>query len=272
MARSVLTGEAVALDLPAVSLLTRAISLLIDLVIYVALFVVCLVAFGVGGSRVISDDAGWAALLTATAVLCLIAIPIAVETLTRGRSVGKLIFGLRLVRDDGGSIRFRHALVRWLIGLGEIYLTLGLVPLISAMASRRSKRLGDVAAGTYAVHVRQRAVEPMMLPVPATMASWTQIADIGRIPDELAARVARLLRTVEHGGAARNMRMLELTAEAMAAEVSRYVSPPAPASSSLEYLTAVMAERRNREYQRLAAQQQRQSRVLDRLSSVPHYP
>jgi uncharacterized RDD family membrane protein YckC len=32
------------------------------------------------------------------------------------RSVGKLAVGLRLVRDDGGSIRFRHALMGGLLG------------------------------------------------------------------------------------------------------------------------------------------------------------
>ena len=36
-------------------------------------------------------------------VTCFVGLPVAVETLTRGRSVGKLALGLRVVRDDGGS-------------------------------------------------------------------------------------------------------------------------------------------------------------------------
>ena len=61
-------------------------------------------------------------------VLCFVVVPAAVETLSRGRSLGKLAAGLRIVRDDGGAIRFRHAVIRALIGFLEIYLTFGGLP------------------------------------------------------------------------------------------------------------------------------------------------
>src|SRR5699024_1654829 len=146
------------------------------------------------------DPALQAALGLGTLVLCLVIAPVTVETLSRGRSLGKLIFGIRTVRDDGGAVRLRHCVIRGLAGFGEIYLTLGLLPLLTAMFTERSKRLGDVMAGTYAVRMRHPAVRPMMLPVPATMAAWAQIADIGRIPQEQAIRAGRLLRTLQTGG------------------------------------------------------------------------
>lgn len=157
--RSVITGEAVALDLPAASLITRGASLLIDLIAYWLLFGALVL---LGGYVVMfsMDPAMQAALSLGMMVLCLVMVPITVETLTRGRSLGKLVFGLRTVRDDGGAVRLRHSLIRGLAGFGEIYLTLGLASLITAMFTERSKRLGDVMAGTYAVRMRHPRCGP----------------------------------------------------------------------------------------------------------------
>ena len=267
--RSVITGEAVALDLPAASLITRGASLLIDLIAY-WLLLGGLVLLGGYVVMFSMDPAMQAALSLGMLVLCLVIVPITVETLTRGRSLGKLIFGLRTVRDDGGAVRLRHSVIRGLAGFGEIYLTLGLAPLITAMFTERSKRLGDVMAGTYAVRMRHPAVRPMMLPVPPTMAAWAQIADIGRIPQEQATRAARLLRTLQAGGDKVNMTALTAAGERLADQMLSCVSPAPPATSSIDFLSAVMAERRNREYQRLTRAAQRTGRLHQRLHTLPY--
>ncbi len=44
-------------------------------------------------------------------------LPDRFETLSRGRSLGKLALGLRVVSDDGGPERFRQALMRALAGV-----------------------------------------------------------------------------------------------------------------------------------------------------------
>lgn len=265
MRRSVLTSEAVSLDLPAVSLITRGASLLLDLLIYGVLLLVMMVALGAFGAGVAANEAAMAAAMTATAIFCLVAVPVTVETLSRGRSAGKWAFGIRVVRDDGGSIRFRHALLRGLVLVLELF-TMGMLAVVCALATQRGKRLGDLVAGTYGVAARHPRVRPMMLPVPPMMASWTQVADIGRLPEDLAVQTGRLLRTLEQSGKARNMRALESVAEELAAEVRQHVSPQPPASSPFELLAAVMAERRNREYQRLVGAQHRQQRLLNRLT------
>ena len=58
-------------------------------------------------------------------VLVLVGLPTLVETLTRGRSLGKIAAGLRVVRDDGGPVRFRHSFVRSLFMLVDFWLTGG---------------------------------------------------------------------------------------------------------------------------------------------------
>src|SRR5215217_1557944 len=57
--------------------------------------------------------------MLASIIVSLLVFPTAIETLTRGRSLGKLAFGLRTVRDDAGPISFQHSFVRALIGVVE---------------------------------------------------------------------------------------------------------------------------------------------------------
>ena len=45
-------------------------------------------------------------------VLAIVGYPVIFETATRGRTLGKMALGLRVVSDDGGPERFRQALFR----------------------------------------------------------------------------------------------------------------------------------------------------------------
>jgi len=113
----VITGEAVEVELPIARLATRTVAIVIDALAEIVVggialmgVITLLVAQG-------ADDA----LIGAVVVMGLLSIfliwPVTFETLTRGRSPGKFAMGLRVVRDDGGPIRFRHAFVRGLVGL-----------------------------------------------------------------------------------------------------------------------------------------------------------
>ena len=113
------TGEAVALDLPAASFGSRIASGLIDVIVTIVLVIVVVLIAGtlVAGQ----DEALVAASIIGSLVVVFLVVPTTVETLTRGRSLGKLALGLRTVRDDAGPISFQHAFVRALIGFVEIY-------------------------------------------------------------------------------------------------------------------------------------------------------
>ena len=117
------TGDAVALDLPPASIGSRMLSGFLDYtIVWVVTFT--LVSAGAALSRQLDD-----ALVAATLLVCFLVAwlgyPITMETLTRGRSLGKMATGLRTVRDDAGPITFRHALTRGLLGVVEVYLLWG---------------------------------------------------------------------------------------------------------------------------------------------------
>lgn len=268
--RTVITGEAVALDLPAASLITRGAVLIIDVSISLLGLALGFLLMGFLGSQYAVDPAMTAALQIGSVVTFLVILPMTVETLTRGLSVGNLVMGTRIVRLDGGAVRLRHALVRWLVGFGDIFMTFGLAPLISGLFTSRTQRLGDILAGTYAIRARQPKVPPMMLPVPQHMASWAQIADIGNIDDQLAARCARMLRTVQQGGKIVDHAALKTVSDSLARQVVRHVSPAPPRASSIDFLATVMAERRNREYRHMAQMERAQKPVHQRIHALPY--
>lgn len=270
--RTVITGEAVQLELPAASVLFRATSLLIDLIIYALVYFGIMILFGLysGVAAQTMDPALMDAVALITLVGCFVILPVGIETLSRGRSVGRLIMGVRIVRDDGGTVRLRHALIRGLVGFPEIFFTFGALPLFCGIFSAKGKRLGDMVAGTYGILVRQPKVNPMMLPVPQHLTSWTQIADLGRVPDRLALRTSRLLRQMERQSRGENTAVTHHTADQLAGELRPHVSPPPPPSSSMQFLIAVMAERRNRDYRRLRRQQDRLAAQGRRLHALPY--
>jgi uncharacterized RDD family membrane protein YckC len=154
----IVTGEAVVLDLPCARFPTRLLARLIDMIIQVVLLAVVLVLayVAVAGGRL--DTAGAAAVYITAIVLVIVGYPVIFETLSRGRTIGKMAIGLRVVADDGGPVRFRHALVRALAGAIECWALSGVPALITMMMSARGKRLGDIFAGTFVL--RERAPQP----------------------------------------------------------------------------------------------------------------
>ena len=126
--------------------------------------------------------------------LGMVIVPTALETLTRGRSLGKLAMGLRTVRVDGGPISFRHALVRAVLGVAEIYLFFGVPALITAMLNSKGKRLGDLVAGTYVVRNRYSLSPHGVVEVPAALLTWVASADIAPLPEEKKAKILPFIR------------------------------------------------------------------------------
>jgi uncharacterized RDD family membrane protein YckC len=254
------TGEAVALELPAATVAVRVASGLIDVTIELILLIVLLVVAFAAVST--SDEALTAVVSLLCTVGVLVALPTALETLTRGKTVGKWALGLRAVRDDAGPITFRQSLVRALVGFVEIWVFLGVPALLCSLVSAKGKRLGDMVAGTYVV--RERFPFPPMRPVlmPPQLAHWAASADIAPLPDTLALATRQfLMRASTLNPASRATLGTQLLTQTLA-----HVAPLPPAGHHPEaVLAAVLAERRRRDEARLA----RDARLRARLRGAP---
>src|SRR5690606_503817 len=187
------------------------------------------------------DEAAQTAISLSLFLLTLVGGPILIETLTHGKSLGKLACGLRVVRDDGGPIRFRHSLVRGLIGVIEILMTLGVVACTASLVSARGRRLGDVFAGTLVVRERVPAARSGYVPPPPPwLAGRFQGLDLSAVPDGLWLAVRQYLtRTGQldpQGGSAMAQRLASDLAD-------RTGAPVPPGAHPAPHLAAGRPER-----------------------------
>jgi uncharacterized RDD family membrane protein YckC len=243
-ADQLVTGEAVALELPPASLGIHVVSGVIDLALQVVVLVIGFVLAGL----IASDDALFGVASVLVLAFTLVLGPAVLERMTLGRTLGKLVMGIRTVRDDAGPISFQHAFVRHLLSVIEIWVLSGVPALVSALVSSKGKRLGDHVAGTYVVRDRYRLQLPWPVQMPPHLAHWAAHADIAPLPDSLAVALRQLLgRVGTLGPEARQLLVLDL-----ADRVRRHVSPPPPPGTHPEhFLAAVAAERRRRDEHRL---------------------
>ncbi|MDS0134995.1 MULTISPECIES: RDD family protein [unclassified Amycolatopsis] len=264
------TGEAVVLDLRVAKLASRALAMALDVLLQLALLLAA--AMVLSFVTPADDESLFVALLLVFVVLVMVGYPVISETLTRGRSLGKMAVGLRVVRVDGGPIRFRHALVRGLGGFVVDFWALGLfgaVAVIVSLCSSDGRRVGDFLAGTLVV--RERVPEGAAyaaIGMPPGLEGWASQLDLTRLPDDLALASRQFLA-----------RFRELRPEAshalgwgLAQQVGNALGTPVPPGvPPWAFLAAVLAERRNRDHAR--AFQAYQAQVAAARGQLPQpYP
>ena len=76
------------------------------------------------------------------------------EMLWNGQSPGKRWVGLRVIRTDGTPITLSESFIRNLTRLVDFLPAMYGIGIISMFLDKRSRRLGDLAAGTLVVHDR----------------------------------------------------------------------------------------------------------------------
>jgi uncharacterized RDD family membrane protein YckC len=239
------TGDAVVLDVQIAQLPIRAVSAFIDLTVVFIAYVLGIVLWAVTLTDL--DTALSAAILILFTVLAIVGYPLIFETATRGRSLGKIATGLRVVSDDGGPERFRQALFRALSGVVEFWILAGGPAVICSMLSSKGKRVGDVFAGTMVISERAPKLSPPPL-MPPPLAWWASSLQLSGLRPEQAELARQFLaRANQLEPALRDQMALRIYVEVIA-----QVSPPPPAGAPPPLvLAAVLAERHRRELTRM---------------------
>lgn len=128
------------------------------------------------------------------------AYPVLCEVYCGGRTLGKYVIGLQVLRTDGLPVRWRESMLRNLLLAADFLPLLYASGLLCMLCDRHFRRLGDIVAGTQVVYRDKPQprgavpdAAPLPLPFPLTPDQQRALAD-------LFARESRL----PHG------RMLEL--------------------------------------------------------------
>ena len=199
--------------------------------------------------------------LVSSLIVVFLVYPTTMETLTRGKSSGKLVVGLRVVRDDGGTVAVQQSFVRALIGIVEIYVFLGGPAFFCCLVSSHGKRIGDYAAGTYVVRDRVRLTLPAPPAMPPMLAAWAASADLATPPVGLTLAVRQYLGrlpTLDRDSRDRPGRCSRPGSR----RTSRHRHHPG--TTAWDFLRAVSAARRERDLERLHRDETLRARLTAR--------
>jgi uncharacterized RDD family membrane protein YckC len=125
---------------------------------------------------------------------------VASELLMQGRSPGKALIGLRVVRDGGLPLTARESILRNLLRVVDMLPVSYLVGLVSMVLSEQTRRLGDYGAGTLVVRDEKSPPAPPIEidaePAPGAPAfrfDRQQLAALGPVERRLARQTLRRL-------------------------------------------------------------------------------
>jgi uncharacterized RDD family membrane protein YckC len=143
------TPEGVSLELTLAGLGSRAMAGAVDLAVKAAAVAVLLIVFvaAVGDSGLL--------VFVPLAGMTMLVYDVLFETLGGGRTPGKRLAGLRVVRTSGRPVDLTASMIRNALRLGD-GLPLSYVPtIVSIIVTRRNQRPGDLAADTVVIRDRR---------------------------------------------------------------------------------------------------------------------
>lgn len=162
-----------------------------------------------------------------------------------GRSPGKWLIGLRVMRDGGMPITLRESLLRNLLRIVDMLPSQYLVGLVTMVMSPECKRLGDLLAGTVVVRTAS-APAPRPLPprdVTAQAAFRFERAQLALIGTAEGALLRQALRRSEEFPAEQGAIILARAAEALGSKLG--YRPLAP-DEHRDFLLALLHQTRER--------------------------
>ncbi|MCB9538689.1 MAG: RDD family protein [Myxococcales bacterium] len=194
----------------------RGAAFLVDALIRVA---VVLLLWRLIGTGLVGDDAPVGVLLVA-AFLLEWGYFVAFEMLWSGRSPGKRVFGLRVVKQDGRPIGFVDSVLRNLLRAVDYLPAFYALGALASALDPQFRRLGDQAAGTLVVRVsRARSDDRVAVEPPPTAAELAALPPRPALSaDELRA-LEDYLRRVGTLSPAREDELADLIAPALAARM-----------------------------------------------------
>jgi uncharacterized RDD family membrane protein YckC len=203
----IVTPEAVVLEFETAGVGSRTIAELLDLLIQItALVALTFVASFASAGGVELGQTAAVILALLFSFLVIVGYPVALETLWNGRTLGKAAMGLRVVTQEGGPIRFRHAAIRGIFALVEIWAFLGSIAVLSIVFSKRNQRLGDLVAGTIVLRERTAAGSGLAVafPIPPGYEAYVTSLDVTAVtPDQYSVIRSFLMRILNLSPAAR---------------------------------------------------------------------
>jgi len=156
---SINTTQNVKINFKAASVGERMGSHLIDFAIKVAYIIVIsgIVFYWLQLDRLFTKLDSWSRM---TIILFfyfpVIIYSITLESLFEGQTIGKKLVKIKVVKIDGYQAGFGDYLMRWFFRLIDLSIFFGAIAFITIITSKKGQRLGDMAAGTSVITLKNK--------------------------------------------------------------------------------------------------------------------
>ncbi len=145
------TTQNVDIEYELASIGDRILATLLDYLFFFAYFLVIML-FGMFAGSVLKDNI-WLIIIMCLPILL---YDLLCEMFFQGKSFGKMIMKIKVVKLDGTQAGFGAYLLRWLLRIIDTRLFSGGVALIAILANGKGQRIGDMAAGTTVIKMKQK--------------------------------------------------------------------------------------------------------------------
>ena len=155
---SITTTQNVNINFTAASVGDRILGQLLDTVVKAAYVIsVFYILSYTGSSNYLDFEDSW----STRAVIIMIISPVVIyslvqESLWEGQTIGKKIMKMKVIKIDGYQAGFGDYLIRWLFRTIDILIGSGIIGLIFIATNKKSQRLGDIAAGTAVISLKNK--------------------------------------------------------------------------------------------------------------------
>ena len=155
---SINTTQNVNINFTAASVGDRIFAQLLDILVMIAYAVVVGVLLDITGLSTTIEAMDTWSVMGAYGIIYspIMFYTIVQESLWEGQTIGKRIMKTKVIKLDGYQAGFGDYLIRWLFRLVEILIGYGIIALIAVIASKKSQRLGDMAAGTAVITLKNK--------------------------------------------------------------------------------------------------------------------
>ncbi|MFA4867224.1 MAG: RDD family protein [Pedobacter sp.] len=169
------TSQHVDIDYPVAGLGERIVARLIDLGIFIGLYIVFVLLAAIGGvSGLLNSSPSVILTIIIIYFASFVFYHLICEIFMNGQSIGKRIMKIKVISLDGSQASIGQYFIRWLFRLVDLYLTAQVGGLICIAASDKKQRIGDIVAGTAVIktspqadfnHIAFHPVEEEYIPV-----------------------------------------------------------------------------------------------------------
>ena len=201
---TIATPEGLELNLTLAGPASRFVSAIVDIVIQVVVLVCAAIVLGILGGAGFGGGGVAVAIWFAISFAVITFYDVFFEVFNSGRTPGKVLNGLRVVRVSGHPVTFLTSAIRNIVRLVDFLPSAYLLGAVVILATRKNQRIGDVVAGTLVVREPRRrppAAPAAAVPAPTfrpPSAGW----DTSRVTAEEVAAVRQFLerrRDIETG-------------------------------------------------------------------------